>query len=76
MEGKHHHASCCGCQPALPTLIDICNALGTGADAILSAYVAADTSIRWTPLAEKLGELDLEKQHKIEAILNCLIETI
>ncbi len=22
------------------------------------------------------GELDLEKQHKIEAILNCLIETI
>jgi len=24
--------------PALPTLIDICNALGTGADSILSAY--------------------------------------
>ena len=62
--------------PALPTLIDICNALGTGADVILSAYVAVDTPIRWTPLAEKLGELDLEKQHKIEAILNCLIETI
>ena len=62
--------------PALPTLIDICNALGTGADATLSAYVAADTPSRWTPLAEKLGELDLEKQHKIEAILNCLIETI
>ena len=61
---------------ALPTLIDICNALGTGADAILSAYVAVDTPIRWTPLAEKLGGLDLEKQHKIEAILDCLIETI
>lgn len=62
--------------PALPTLIDICNALGTGADSILAAYVTADTSIRWTPLAEKLGGLDLEKQHKIEAILDCLIETI
>ena len=62
--------------PALPTLIDICNALRTGADAILSAYVTVDTPIRWTPLAEKLGGLDLEKQHKIEAILNCLIETI
>lgn len=62
--------------PALPTLIDICNVLGTGADSILAAYIAADTPIRWTPLAEKLGELDLEKQHKIETILNCLIETI
>ncbi len=62
--------------PALPTLIDICNALGTGADSILSAYVSVDTPIRWTPLAEKLGELDLEKQHKIEVILDCLIETI
>ena len=55
--------------PALPTLIDICNALGTGADSILAAYIAADTPIRWTPLAEKLGGLDLEKQHKIEDIL-------
>ena len=62
--------------PALPTLIDICNALETGADSILSAYIAEDTPIRWTPLAEKLGGLDLEKQHKIEAVLNCLIETI
>ena len=62
--------------PALPTLIDICNALGTSADSILAAYIASDTAIRWTPLAEKLGGLDLEKQHKIEAILDCLIETI
>ena len=62
--------------PALPTLIDICNALGIGADSILSAYITQDTPIRWTPLAEKLGELDLEKQHKIETILNCLIRTI
>ena len=62
--------------PALPTLIDICNALGTGADSILSAYITQDTPIRWTPLAEKLGGLDLEKQHKIETILDCLIETI
>jgi len=62
--------------PALPTLIDICNALGTGADSILAAYIAMDTPIRWTPLAEKLGGLDLEKQHKIEAILDCLVETI
>ncbi len=62
--------------PALPTLVDICNALGTGADSILAAYVAVDTPIRWTPLAEKLEGVELEKQHKIEAILDCLIETI
>ena len=62
--------------PALPTLIDICNALETGADSILAAYIATDTPIRWTPLAEKLGGLELEKQHKIVAILDCLIKTI
>jgi len=62
--------------PALPTLIDICNALGTGADSILAAYVAVDTPIRWTPLAEKLEGIELEKQHKIETILDCLVETI
>ena len=62
--------------PALPTLIDICNALGTGADSILAAYIATDTPIRWMSLAEKLGELDLDTQHKIETILDCLIETI
>ncbi len=62
--------------PALPTLVDICNALGTGADPILAAYVAVDTPIRWTSLAEKLEGVELEKQHKIETILDCLIETI
>ncbi len=62
--------------PALPTLVDICNALGTGADSILAAYVAVDTPIRWTPLAETLEGVELEKQHKIETILDCLIETI
>ena len=62
--------------PALPTLIDICNALGTGADSLLASYISVDTPIRWTPLAEKLEGLDLEKQHKIETILECLIETI
>ena len=62
--------------PALPTLIDICNALEIGSDAVLAAYIATDTPIRWTPLAKKLDAVDLEKQHKIEAILDCLIETI
>ena len=62
--------------PALPTLIDICNALEIGADAILAAYIDVDTPIRWTPLAKKLYAVDLEKQHKIETILDCLIETI
>ena len=62
--------------PALSTLIDICNALGTGADSILAAYITADTPIRWTPLAKKLESMEQEKQHKIETILNCLIETI
>ena len=61
---------------ALPTLIDICNALGTGADSILAAYITADTPIRWSLLAQKLDELEADKQDKIETILDCLIETI
>ena len=62
--------------PALPTLIDICNALEVGADSILAFYIAADAPIRWSPLAERLEGLDLEKLHKIEAVLACLIETL
>lgn len=62
--------------PALPTLIDICNALGTGADSILAAYITADTPIRWSPLTQKLDGLDADKQDKIETVLDCLIETI
>lgn len=62
--------------PALPTLIDICNALEVGADSILAFYIAADAPIRWSPLAERMAGLDLEKQHKIEAVLSCLIETL
>ena len=62
--------------PALPTLIDICNALGTGADSILAAYITADTPIRWSPLARKLDGLESDKQDKIETVLDCLIETI
>ena len=62
--------------PALPTLVKICNVLGISADTILASYITADTAIRWTPLAEKLEGLDLEKQHKIKVVLDCLIKTI
>ena len=62
--------------PALPTLIDICNALEIGADLVLASYLSADTPIRWTPLAEKLDGIDLEKQRKIEILLDCIIETL
>lgn len=62
--------------PALPTLIDLCNALETGADSILAAYIAVDTPIRWSPLAKKLDGMDREKQDKIETILDCVIKTI
>jgi transcriptional regulator with XRE-family HTH domain len=62
--------------PALPTLVDICNALETGADSVLAAYITADTPIRWSALAQKLDGLDADKQDKIETILSCLIETL
>ena len=62
--------------PALPTLIDICNALEIGADLVLASYLSTDTPIRWTPLAEKLDGIDLEKQRKIETLLDCMIETL
>ena len=48
--------------PALPTLIDICNALEIGADSILAAYISVDTPIRWMPLAERLEGVELEKR--------------
>jgi len=62
--------------PALSTLIGICNALNIGTDAVLADYISADTPIRWTLLAEKLAGIELEKQHKIWAILDCMIETL
>jgi transcriptional regulator with XRE-family HTH domain len=62
--------------PALPTLVDICNALETGADSVLAAYITADTPIRWSALAQKFDGLDADKQDKIETILSCLIETL
>lgn len=62
--------------PALPTLIDICNVLEVGADAILAAYITVDTPIRWTPLAEKFRDMDAEKQDKIETLLECMIKTL
>lgn len=62
--------------PSVPTLIDLCNALETGADAILAAYLSSDTPIRWSALAEKLQSLSKSKQDKIETILTCLIETL
>ena len=62
--------------PDLPTLIGICNTLEVGADAVLATYITVDTPIRWTPLAKKLEAVELEKQHKIETILDCLIDTI
>ncbi len=62
--------------PALPTLINICNALRIGADAVLATYIDVDTPIRWTLLAEKMEDVELDKQHKILTILDCLIETL
>lgn len=62
--------------PALSTLVSICNVLEISADTVLAAYIKADSAIRWTPLAEKLEGLELDKQHKIKTILERLIETI
>ncbi len=62
--------------PALPTLIDICNALEIGIDAVLAAYISVDTPIRWEPLAKRLERMSLGKQSKIQTILTCLIETL
>ena len=62
--------------PSISTFIDICNALGTSSDIILASYIQANTQIRWSALADKLGELSQEKQDKIQTILECLIDTI
>ena len=62
--------------PALNTVIILCNALNTTADSILAPYVQADSTLRWTHLADKLASLPAAKQDKIEVILDCLINTI
>lgn len=62
--------------PSVATFCDLCNALDVSADSILSAYIHADSDIRWSPLAERLQTLPTEKQDKIERILTCLIETL
>ena len=62
--------------PSLPTLIKICNALGTTADTILAAYISADADLRWSELAQQMEGIKLEKQGKIQTILKCLIDTL
>ena len=62
--------------PALDTVIILCNALNTTADSILAPYVQADSTLRWTHLADKLASLPAAKQDKIEVILDCLIDNI
>jgi transcriptional regulator with XRE-family HTH domain len=62
--------------PALPTLIDICNALEIGVDAVLASYISVDAPIRWEPLAKRLERMSQGKQRKIQTILDCVIETL
>ena len=62
--------------PALDTVITLCNALNTTADSILAQYIQADSTLRWTHLADKLASLPAAKQDKIEVILYCLIDNI
>lgn len=60
--------------PSLSTLIGLCNALNTGTDVVLASYVHAVSPTQWTPLVQKLEELDRDKKVRagemIEAILN------
>lgn len=62
--------------PSLSTLIDICNTLEIGADLVLADYISVNTPIRWASLSERFENMDLDKQLKIQTILNCLIDTI
>lgn len=62
--------------PALDTLVELCNALHTSADSVLAPYIQADADVQWSPLAEKLGALPQEKQNKIVAILDFMIDTL
>ena len=67
---------CGSLSPALDTVIILCNALNPTADSILAPYVQADSTLRWTHLADKLASLPAAKQDKIEVILDCLIDNI
>ena len=62
--------------PSVATLCNLCNALETSADSILAAYIQADSTIRWSPLAEQLQALSPKKQEQVERMLACLLEIL
>lgn len=62
--------------PSVATLCNLCNALETSADSILAAYIQADSTIRWSPLAERLQALPPKKQEQVERMLACLLEIL
>ena len=56
--------------PSLSTLICLCNALETGSDSILAAYIHAASPVRWSPLVQKLENLDADKKRRAEAMID------
>lgn len=62
--------------PSLSTLISLCNALETGVDAVLAAYVLAASPLRWNPLVQQLENLDVDKKSRAEAIIRSVLDNI
>lgn len=62
--------------PSLATLISLCNALNVGADSILATYIHAVSPVRWSPLVQKLENLDANKKSKAEAMIDGILNNI
>ena len=62
--------------PSLSTLICLCNALETGSDSILAAYIHAASPVRWSPLVQKLENLDADKKRRAEAMIESILDNI
>lgn len=62
--------------PSLLTLTSLCNALETGADSILAAYIHTASPVRWTPLVQELESLDADKKRRAEAMIKGILDNI
>ena len=62
--------------PSLSKLICLCNALETGSDSILAAYIHAASPVRWSPLVQKLENLDADKKRRAEAMIESILDNI
>lgn len=62
--------------PSLSSLISLCNALDIGADSILAEYIHTVSPVQWSPLVQKLENLDDDKKRRAKAMIEGILDNI